>query len=34
MGFEPTIQVFEQAKKVRASDCAVTVIGNVNIYQT
>jgi hypothetical protein len=27
LGFEPTIPVFERAKIVLASDCAVTVIG-------
>jgi hypothetical protein len=28
MGFEPTITVFELAKKVQALDGAATVIGN------
>jgi hypothetical protein len=27
VGFEPTIPVFEQAKKFYASDCAATVMG-------
>jgi hypothetical protein len=27
VGFEPTTQVFEQAKTVHALDCAATVIG-------
>jgi hypothetical protein len=31
VGFEPTIQVFEQAKTVHALDCADTVIAQVFI---
>jgi hypothetical protein len=31
VGFKPTIQVFEQAKTVHASDRAATVIGK-NIF--
>jgi hypothetical protein len=27
VGFEPTIPVFEQAKKINALDCAAAVIG-------
>jgi hypothetical protein len=32
VGFEPTILVFERAKRVHALDCAVTVIGPHTAY--
>jgi hypothetical protein len=33
VGFEPMIQVFEQAKTVHALDRAATVIGTQNSYE-